>query len=223
MTVRPSNRRRHSSRDRLLRAASQLFATQGYERTATSAIARQAGTSESQLVRYFGSKVGVLDALLDAAWADINAEVAQILATSDRSRDTIPVVARTVADLLDRDPDLTTILLFEGRRFRGGEERFRPSPGFVLFSDALRRLVRRSQANRTIAPALDARALTSALIGAAEAMSRDRLMARARGRRGLPEREIFRTLEAMVAGFSAGPPVRGAATRGRRRGRRRRV
>ena len=48
---------------------------QGYEQTATSAIARAAGTSESQLMRYFGGKVGLLEALFDEAWADLNRRV----------------------------------------------------------------------------------------------------------------------------------------------------
>src|ERR687898_40350 len=68
-----------SSRDRLLKAAKRLFAAQGYEQTATSAIARAAGTSESQLMRYFGGKAGLLEALFDEAWVDLNTRVDRVL------------------------------------------------------------------------------------------------------------------------------------------------
>ena len=42
----------HTSRSRLLAAGKTLFARHGYEQASTAAIAREAGTSESQLVRY---------------------------------------------------------------------------------------------------------------------------------------------------------------------------
>src|ERR1700755_3047986 len=57
-----------SSHDRILQAGRALFAEDGYENTTTSAIARKAGTSESQLIKHFGSKEGLLEAIYDAAW-----------------------------------------------------------------------------------------------------------------------------------------------------------
>jgi len=57
-----------SSHDRILRAAKRLFAQNGYENTSTVAIARDAGTSESQLMKHFGSKQGLLVAF--RAWLD---------------------------------------------------------------------------------------------------------------------------------------------------------
>src|SRR5918999_2940128 len=80
--ARPSRQdeiRTASSRDRLLEAAKRLFAAQGYEQTATSAIAREAGTSESQLMRYFGGKAGLLEALFDQAWTDLNERVKRVV------------------------------------------------------------------------------------------------------------------------------------------------
>src|ERR1051326_3063540 len=57
-----------SSHDRILMAAKQLFAQRGYENTSTVAIARQAGTSESQLMKHFGSKEGLLEAIFEQGW-----------------------------------------------------------------------------------------------------------------------------------------------------------
>src|ERR1700746_3636430 len=57
-----------SSHDRILMAAKQLFASRGYENTSTVAIARMAGTSESQLMKHFGSKEGLLEAIFDQGW-----------------------------------------------------------------------------------------------------------------------------------------------------------
>src|SRR5690242_21901453 len=61
-----------SSHDRILMAAKRLFASRGYENTSTVAIARQAGTSESQLMKHFGSKEGLLEAVFDEGWGRLS-------------------------------------------------------------------------------------------------------------------------------------------------------
>ena len=197
-----------SSRTRLLQAAKRLFALQGYEQTATSAIAREAGTSESQLMRYFGGKVGLLDALFNEAWSDLNGRVRAAIDSSASPRDALLESLQSIATALARDPDLATLLLFEGRRMRGDEPRVRVSEGFNAFAELTRALVRRAQTARELDARLDAAAVTSALIGAGEAMIRDRVRARSTGGRAFAEREIRRTLEAMLAGFGAGRPSR---------------
>src|SRR5436309_14212408 len=57
-----------SSHERILQAGRDLFSEDGYENTTTSAIARRAGTSESQLIKHFGSKEGLLEGIFDRAW-----------------------------------------------------------------------------------------------------------------------------------------------------------
>jgi AcrR family transcriptional regulator len=191
-----------SSRSRLLQAAKRLFALQGYEQTATSAIAREAGTSESQLMRYFGGKVGLLDALFNDAWLDLNERVRRVVADAPTNRDAIVEVLQAIIGSLARDPDLATLFLFEGRRLRGDEPRVRLSEGFQAFADLVKGLVKRGQIDREIDARLDAAAVASALMGACEAMIRDRVVARVSGGRAFPEREIRRTLDVMLSGFS---------------------
>jgi AcrR family transcriptional regulator len=192
-----------SSRARLLDAAKRLFAAQGYEQSATSAIAREAGTSESQLMRYFGGKVGLLEALFEDAWTHLNVRVARAVAAADDSRAALLTGIQTVVSALARDPDLASLFMFEGRRMRGDEPRVRLSRGFVQFIETMRGLVKKSQASRAIDPSLDPNAVTSAIIGAAEAMIRDRLLAKSGAGRGFAEREITRTLEGMLNGFES--------------------
>jgi AcrR family transcriptional regulator len=190
-----------SSRTRLLQAAKRLFAHHGYEQTATSAIARDAGTSESQLMRYFGGKVGLLDALFEEAWTDLNRRVNEAVASAADAREALIEALQTITAALARDPDLATLFLFEGRRLRGDEPRVRLSEGFQAFAEVARGLVRKAQAARELDARLDAGAMTSALLGASEGMIRDRALARVGGGRSFAEREIRRTLEAMLAGF----------------------
>lgn len=203
-----------SSRSRLLRAAKRLFALQGYEQTATSAIAREAGTSESQLMRYFGGKVGLLDALFDDAWAHINARVRRAVRSAHDGRSAVLAAFQTLTSALGRDPDLATLVLFEGRRLRGDEPRIRVSAGLVAFAEMTRGLVRQAQANHEIDARLDAAAVASALEGACEAMIRDRMLARVGRGRAFADREIKRTLEVIMSSFAprAGRNVRAART-----------
>lgn len=186
---------------------------QGYEQTATSAIARDAGTSESQLMRYFGGKVGLLEALFDEAWSHINARVEKALNTTAAAghRESLLVALQTVVTALARDSNLASLLLFEGRRMRGSAPRVRLSRGFVAFSDTIHRLISNAQAIHEIDPRLDTHAVTSALLGAAESLMRDRHVAKTGGGQIFAEREIRRTLEGMLTGLRGKPPVaRGA-------------
>jgi AcrR family transcriptional regulator len=201
-----------SSRTRLLQAAKRLFALQGYEQTATSAIAREAGTSESQLMRYFGGKVGLLDALFNDAWSELNERIREAIGPSPSARAALLELLETMTSALAHDPDLAALLLFEGRRMRGDEPRVRVSEGFHTFTELTRSLVRRAQAARELNQRLDAGAVTSALIGACEAMIRDRVLARSTGGRAFAEREIRRTLDAMLSGFAPGRSAKAVKT-----------
>src|ERR1700716_1421224 len=66
------------ARMRLLAAGKSLFSRLGYEQTSTAAIAREAGSSESQLMRYFGGKAGLLDTIFNESWDDVLARVSAI-------------------------------------------------------------------------------------------------------------------------------------------------
>jgi AcrR family transcriptional regulator len=204
------------SRERLLEAAKKLFAAQGYEQTATSAIAREAGTSESQLMRYFGGKVGLLEALFDDAWSHLNARVERALKATDGHRESLLDAIQTIVNVLARDPNLATLVMFEGRRMRGDRPRVRLSRGFVAFSDTIRGLVRKAQTAREIHPLFDTSAVTSALLGATESLIRDRLMAKSGRGRVFAEREIRRTLEGMLRGLE-NPPRSGRAGAAKKR------
>src|SRR5262245_32076797 len=203
MPPRRSDLRRDApSRDRLLQAAKRLFAAHGYEQTATSAIARQAGTSESQLMRYFGGKIGLLEAVFDAAWMELEEKARQAVEKRTTTRESLLATLQTFVSSLARDPDLATLLLFEGRRLRGGHPRVRLARGFVGLAESLRAEVRAGQAAREINRSLDAAAVASALLAATEGLIRDRLVARESGTRPFAEREIQKTLNALVDGIA---------------------
>lgn len=157
-------------------------------------------------MRYFGGKVGLLEALFDDAWNHINARVERaVQKTTAGNRESLLDAIQTVVTVLAGDKELASLLMFEGRRMRGSAPRVRVSRGFAAFSDTINRLVRKAQTAREIDPGFDASAVTSALLGAAESLIRDRLVAKSRGARSFAEREVRRTLDGMLAGLHGKP------------------
>src|SRR5438105_14716310 len=106
----------HTSRSRLLAAGKSLFAKLGFENVSTAAIAREAGTSESQLVRYFGGKSGLLEAIFNDSWGALNESIRSNVAASEHGREAILRILSLVVEAFGRDHDIALLFLFEGRR-----------------------------------------------------------------------------------------------------------
>lgn len=192
------------SRERLLTAGKMLFARHGYENTSTSAIAQEAQTSESQLVRYFGGKAGLLEAVFDQAWLPLNARVHDLLADATSGSAAVSAVLSAVLATFEGDDELATLFLLEGRRIRGGDSEVRLSAGFLEFNDVILRLVKRGQRDGSFGAGFHPAALSAALIGAAEAMVRERLlMKRAGTGRTFSDKQVQRVFAAMLDGFAS--------------------
>lgn len=173
---------RLSPRDRLLAAGKSLFAENGYEATSTSSIASTAGTSESQLVRYFGGKAGLLEEIFNTGWAHLNESIGPRVLAASTGREAILIIMESMWAVFNDDDDLAQIFLFEGRRIRGAEHEVFVSEGFIRFRELIRQLIRRGQADGSFRQKLPEEALVSALIGCAEGMIRDRLVAKRTGK-----------------------------------------
>ena len=169
---------RLDARARLLVAGKRLFARMGYEPASTSLVAKEAETSESQLVRHFGGKAGLLEAIFNEHWKPMNEAILRLVADAPDSRTAIAGSLTMILTTFRRDPELAALMLLEGRRVRGDRHEVALSTGFQEFTEIVRRLIRRGQQDGTIAPHLEDAAVASALMGAAEGMTRDALMAR---------------------------------------------
>ncbi|MGH9457602.1 MAG: TetR/AcrR family transcriptional regulator [Thermoanaerobaculia bacterium] len=193
--------RTHSSRDRLLLAGKRLFAQHGYEQTSTAAISRQAGSSESQLVRYFGGKSGLLQAIFDDSWKALNPEIEKRVEAAANAREAVTAILLLIMDAFSRDSDLATVFLFEGRRIRGDEPQL--SRGFLQFLELVGNLIRSGQQDGSFRSDFDAAVIEAGVVGAAEGMIRDRLLADRFGRaEPFDEAAVRRVFEAFVRGLA---------------------
>ena len=69
--------------ENILKAALQLFATQGYASTSTSKVAKAAGVSEGLIFRHFGNKEGLLNAILEMASEAMQQKMAAVVMASE--------------------------------------------------------------------------------------------------------------------------------------------
>jgi AcrR family transcriptional regulator len=92
----PEHRRRDASATKaaLLRAAQELFAERGYERTTVRDIADRAGVNQALLFRYFGNKEDLFHVVL--------ATESRVLVSESPAEQ---VLAKTLARVLNRDAD----------------------------------------------------------------------------------------------------------------------
>jgi len=202
-----------TSRDRLLPAGKELFAKVGYEQASTASIARAAGTSESQLVRYFEGKAGLLEAIFNTGWAPLTDDVRKMVAAAPHAREAVLAVLSAMTRGFGSDPELAFLFLFEGRRVRGDRPDVTLSKGFLDFAELVRGLIRRGQQDGSFSPAFSDAALAAAAMGAAEGMIRERLIAERAGKsRPFSEKEIRHVFAAILAGVASPPPASSRAT-----------
>src|SRR6266496_5145423 len=128
----PEPVRAPSSRERILMSAKQLFASRGYENTSTVAIARLAGTSESQLMKHFGSKEGLLESIFDAGWEALGAHMASLQQLPSPGQKLHALLDATLAGL-ERDKELKQLMLLEGRRIRREGRMVLMTSGFLAY------------------------------------------------------------------------------------------
>ncbi|MEO9870270.1 TetR/AcrR family transcriptional regulator [Ekhidna sp.] len=69
--------------EKILNAALVLFAEEGYKSTSTSKVSKKAGVSEGLIFRHFGSKEGLLDAILNLGEERAKELFADVITESD--------------------------------------------------------------------------------------------------------------------------------------------
>lgn len=164
-----------SSHDRILLAAKRLFALHGYENTSTVAIAREAGTSESQLMKHFGSKQGLLVAIFDRGWTGMSARIQMIPHGSPRDR--LLSVLEAITIELENDPELKTLSALESRRVRKDSNVVLMSRGARQFRDILDRILQDMRNEGQMRSDVNLDAVRAAVLGMAEGLWRDQVLA----------------------------------------------
>jgi AcrR family transcriptional regulator len=196
-----------SSHDRILRAAKHLFAQNGYENTSTVAIARDAGTSESQLMKHFGSKQGLLIAILERGWVSVGERCAAINHSSPSDR--LLSVLKSITIEFENDPEFKILAALEARRVRKDSNEIVLTRGWRQCRDLIDRILVDMRTEGQIRHDVNLDALRSAIIGMCEGMWRDQVVAeRSELRAEFTFDDVLKVLEIVVEAFQ--DPLRNA-------------
>src|SRR5512133_3951950 len=192
---------RTSSRDRILDAAIHLFAYKGYENTSTLSIARTAGTSETQLVKNFTNKEGLLEAACDEVVTTIAAIVPEVQHLSS-PREKLREFFNRALRLLDDKPELKMILLLDLRRVRrkvGGTVLIPPAAaGFLNLIDGI---LEEARVAGQLKPGLRPQLIRSAVFGAVGELLRDPLAAEDSVTGSVTTEEVRQVLDQLLSCF----------------------
>ncbi len=168
---------RAGTRERILKVSKALFAARGYEHSSTSAIARAAETSESQLIKHFGSKAGLLDAMFAEGWSSITGEIRAAVAGIASPIEKLQSISRLALEAIERDPEMKLLMLMEGRRIRREGPLITLTDGFMSLVQLIDEVLEQMRASGQLRPNLEPQAVRSALMGMFEGMLRDRFLA----------------------------------------------
>lgn len=192
------------TRERLLAAAKALFSAKGFDNASTVAIARAAQTSESQLVKHFGGKEGLLEAIFEQGWAQVAARVPRPnpeTPPAERLRGLLEAVVLA----LDDDPELQELLLLGGRHVRKEGSLVMLTGGFMNFVRGIDATLNAMKAAGQLRPEMNVEAARSALMGMFEGMLRDRVLARRSGYPANFSSQDVRQMFGVVLGAFAQP------------------
>ncbi len=167
------------SRERIREAAKALFAERGYESTSTRTICQLAGTSESQLIKHFETKQGVLEAVFQHAWEQVNPAIRLATESIASPRQKFQMTIEMMLNFLGRDEHLLKLFLLEGRRIRDDGKQVVLVPGLLEFVKIVDGILQ--ELNDQGELAVHPQALRSALMGAMEGLLRDKILARSIG------------------------------------------
>ena len=99
---------------RVLVAARRLFFARGFAKTQLRAIASEAGTSETGVLRFYPSKTVLLRAVCESCWAEVNAMLdARLASAAERDADPRSLLCelmRAVLGLAQTDAPMMTFL-----------------------------------------------------------------------------------------------------------------
>lgn len=192
-----------SSRDRILLAAKDLFARNGYENTSTVAIARQAGTSESQLMKHFGSKQGLLLAIVDQGWTAILHRAYALSSAPVRTPQSLIDVLEAYVIELEQDSAMKALVVLESRRARRESSGPSPSEGSQQFGSLIESLLRDLKNQGTLRTELNVTATRAALFGLLEGLLVEGVLGGSENRPGLyGAEEVRQVLEVFVFGLT---------------------
>jgi len=137
------------TRQRLVRAALELFTAEGYHATTTPQIAKKAGVAEGTIYRHFRSKQHLLNELYRAAARWATKVVAETAATQTGAHEKLNDVGRGLAAGAAREPAVARLFFIQRHGALLDEESHKTARDFRL---ALEGVIAQGKADGSVKP-----------------------------------------------------------------------
>jgi len=150
-TPTPKKRDGEATRQKLLRAALDLYTTVGFRGTTTPAIASRAGVAEGTIYRHFTSKEHLLNEVYRGAqkWATGIIREVEEQALGARAPERLQRVARRFFEAAERDPAMLRMLLYNASE-KGLDDKSRE--GAREFREGLQQIVASGKSDGLVRP-----------------------------------------------------------------------
>ncbi len=192
-----------NSRERLLEAAKVLLAQHGLDGTTTAAIARAAGTSQSQFIKHFCNKAGVLAAVYENGWAELVGAIRLAIKHISAPQQRLKQLLEMLMSYFETNPEFRLIFLREGPRRIGAN--IASCTAHEEFLALLDETLQQMRLAGELLPQTNIPALRSGLLGALTGLLYEKEAERSNGgARSYSDGEMRQTIFAFLSTFTTG-------------------
>jgi len=157
-------------RELILRAATRVFARNGYFNSKVADIARAADVADGTVYLYFKSKEEILHSIFDQNMAEAIASGRKLIKALSDPREKLHRIARLHLERLGADRDLAVVFQVELRGSTKFMEEF-SAAGFAEYLDLLCKIFEEGQRSRVFRKDLNAKVVSKILFGALDEMA----------------------------------------------------
>lgn len=166
-------------REAILRAATRVFARNGYFNSKVADIARDAGVADGTVYLYFKSKEEILHSIFDRSVGDAIAEAREQVASISDPREKLRRIAHLHLERLGADRDLAVVFQVELRSSTKFMEEF-SAAGFAEYLSLIRSTLEEGQRASVFREELNAKVVAKILFGALDEMATNWILSKRR-------------------------------------------
>jgi TetR/AcrR family transcriptional regulator, fatty acid metabolism regulator protein len=166
-------------REAILRAATSVFANNGYFNSKVADIAREAGVADGTVYLYFKSKEEILHSIFDRNMEEAIADGRKRLQGIDDPRERLRSIAHMHLDRLGADRDLAVVFQVELRGSTKFMEEF-SAAGFAEYLNLIRSTIEEGQKAGVFRPELNPKIVAKVLFGALDEMATNWILSKRR-------------------------------------------
>ncbi len=163
----PRSKRSLRTRERILEAATEVFARHGFHGARVADIADQAGIAYGLVYHYFDNKDDILGAIFSERWSQYVSYIDEVGRTSLTFREKMRRLAHFWIEIYRREPNLMTIMINEISRSYEFLESHDIGTVLVAF-DAIESIIIDARSKGEVAGDIDPQLATYVVLGAAE-------------------------------------------------------